>query len=212
MRIEAYRTKEVETGICRVGVVANHSCVPSVWQLIVCSEGMVHKTFHRGRVLHVLCLKYELAGVLDFVQFLQRMLPWPQGSLISFFVCLYYREGNHFPFIRLNLLEVTAQVVLVQPLHDDDNWSVTRVYTVTDGCLETSVDRLSDVIRQGIIRSQRVIDNYGSQKVTGIERSHKLIHVLYVFFGPVWLTCTKTCDLTQGRCSILTTTCRCAPF
>ena len=86
---------------------------------------MVHKTFHRGRVLHVLCLEYELAGMLDFVQLLQRMLPRPQGSLLSVLVWLYYREGDNLPLIWFNLLKVTAQVVLVQPLHDDDNWRMT---------------------------------------------------------------------------------------
>ncbi|CUQ03490.1 Uncharacterised protein [Segatella copri] len=63
--------------------------------------------------------------MLDFVQLLQRMFPRPQGSLLSVLVCLYYREGNNLPLIWLNLLKVTAQVVLVQPLHDDDNWRMT---------------------------------------------------------------------------------------
>ena len=80
--------------------------------------------------------------------------------------------------------------MLVESLHDDDDWRVSAVDSVSDGGLESSVHSLTHHVAQRILWLDRVIDNDGSCESVW-QWVAMLVHSVH-------LSSSETCYLSEG--------------
>ena len=132
------------------------------------------------------------------------MLEFPERLAVSFLVNGDAWQAYDRPIVWLYLLEVAAKVVLVESLHDDDDWRIAAVDSVSDGGLESSVHSLSHHVAQRILWLDRVIDDDGSCESVG-ER-------VAVFVHSVHLSSSETCNLSERGGCIDASTLLCVPL
>ena len=126
---------------------------------LVCPEVLVHESLEWFRVLEVLRLVDVAVGHADLLQFLEVVLERPQCLRVSFLVFRDAGQAHYRPFVRLDVLEVSAQVSLVKSLHDDDDRGVPRVDSVSYRRLESSVHPLSHHVAECVLRLDGVVDD-----------------------------------------------------
>ena len=96
------------------------------------------------------------------------MLQRPEGGTLPCGgVGLYGGETEDAPLIGFALHEVAAKVVLVETLHDNDDWGVAAVRTGADGVLEAGVDALAGEIGLRVLGLHRVVDDDGTTEHAG---------------------------------------------